>query len=712
MAKANILKTPSYKASLGRSGHDLSRRILFTSSVGQLLPVLYDFLSPGDKVRLNDRLFTRTQPLKSAAFVRVTEHIYYFFVPMDLIDGYFRDQFTGMQDVVSSRMVLPIGRQSDDPVSGQQGYGYNMPVSRPFMKFQDLNRALLGLTSISDPIPDVLYYSIDGLVANLALIFKDGYANFFDQYGIPKMWNAMRLLDLLGYGNFYNQGTSQPANFSNFGLSFDLLLCYQRIYMDYFRLSKFEPMNVWACNKDGYYAIATNHQSGIISDAGSDFYDVDFGNIATSTYNGLLKLRYHPIKKDFFTNIETTPLFDVFNVGGYGYGLPGNPYSNAFGDSKIGLDDVNSAILSSYGVQLQQQSADYTKPNDYGVPPQGNQFGQSFSSSFVNTALYPDEKFANLQSLRLAYAYERMLAITQRAGRHYEDQILAHFGVKVPQGIGREVYYLGAHSSRLAIGEVVATATSSAGEGENSVLGEIAGRGLGSSDGNKDIKFTAPCHGYLMAIYSAVPDIDYKGYGLDRINTYVGINSFPHPEFDNIGMQPLYTFQSNLQDETTQINDNLVSPASFLGWQYRWSELKLSFDRVYGAFNHTLTDWTSSIFFGQLYFGDLNNKYNMQFWDNFYVPPTYLDNIFALSFAPPVESFTLVEGGSLSGVLLSSYSDGSSQGDSTGGYKNLPGVYMCPLGTSVCYQRDPLLHSIDFKYYKTSFMSTYGLPKL
>ena len=50
----SILKTPSHSAKLGRHGHDMSRRLLFTSSFGHLLPVMFDYLSPGDKIRINE----------------------------------------------------------------------------------------------------------------------------------------------------------------------------------------------------------------------------------------------------------------------------------------------------------------------------------------------------------------------------------------------------------------------------------------------------------------------------------------------------------------------------------------------------------------------------------------------------------------------------------------------------------------------------------
>jgi hypothetical protein len=44
-----------------RSGFDLSRRICFTSKAGELLPVYYKLVYPGDKFQIRHQLFTRTQ---------------------------------------------------------------------------------------------------------------------------------------------------------------------------------------------------------------------------------------------------------------------------------------------------------------------------------------------------------------------------------------------------------------------------------------------------------------------------------------------------------------------------------------------------------------------------------------------------------------------------------------------------------------------------
>ena len=215
------------------------------------------------------------------------------------------------------------------------------------------------------------------------------------------------------------------------------------------------------------------------------------------------------------------------------------------------------------------------------------------ASDIILDSTGPSNVFYNtLQQQRLAYAYEQMLSITQRAGKHYDDQVLAHFGYKVPQGISNEVYFLGGHTSKLMIGEVVATAAGASGTGNNSSLGEIAGRGVGSSSNNRNITFTAPCHGLLTAIYSAVPEIDYKAMDIEYQNVLNNVNQYPRPEFDNIGMQPLWQFESNLS-YLSYLNSSV-----YIGWQYRYSAFKLAYDSVHGAFNYTLNDWTMSYTFG------------------------------------------------------------------------------------------------------------------
>ena len=692
---ASILKTPSHTARLGRHGHDLSRRLLFTSSVGQLLPVLFDYLSPGDKVRINDQLFTRTAPITSPAFVRIKEHVEYFFVPMEQINSYFGQAFYGINDLDSSSLLGTESIPNFNAVS-------NLPAFSPSIFSNDLGSAVFVYNSGSLSFS---YTLNDGENTGTAKWTSQVGSLIYDMFGIPRLFNTLRLLDLLGYGhNFLNtlpvsQGGALTDGIS---LNMDAFAVYQKIYYDYYRLSQFESNVVRAYNFDvslrlaGSSApeLARNHINGVSSDADLEGVGDYFGD--------LLTLHYRPLKKDFFTNVIQSPLYTLnptsaINPNGYNNSSPS--------------DNVDSYLLSTYGVQLQ---SDFAGDNSAArVPSDAEVSGRGASLDF-------DGGVSSVQQLRLAYAYDKMMSITQRAGKHYDAQTKAHFGVSVPQGISGECYFLGAHTSDLNIAEVVATAAGSQG-GNTSSLGELAGRGYGGSGKNRDIKFTAPCHGYIMAIYSACPEISYSSFGLNRLHTYTSINDFPHPEFDNIGMSPLFLFQLN--NSIYYLGGNNISTpknaAQFFGWQYRWSELKMAYDVTSGGFVEQLQNWAVNYIPGQFssirYYDGSQYVQRSLYMANFYCSPDILDNIFGVQFSP-----INWQGGQVQGtdeVVLSEAVQnkiGTAIASTTVNneffqqYGRLGVIW----DDSIVYARDYLYHSIDFKYYKTSWMSTYGLPSL
>ena len=697
----SILKKPSYKARLPHYGHDMSRRVLFTSSVGHIIPVMFDYLDCGDTAYIKANLFTRTQPLKTPAFVRCTEHIYYFFVPISQIDSYHGQAKYGINDFVNS---------NDINTTVESGYNpsFSVPIVRPTIAYGDLFQEFFGN---DDAYGTSNFYATtfdSSNPSNRSIVRSFSTDPLLDRFGIPAAWNAIRLMDMLGYSSRWIQNcygaSKENTILSTLGFNPNLLACYQKIWYDYFRLSSWESSAPYVYNLNQYI------KAGSFADALKLIGASSSGSVGHESPSGsLFTMRYHPLKKDFFTSIEPSPLMNLSDISAYNSGVG---YSADGEDTN--LRNIGSLFLSAYGVQLQDANTLGT-PFDSGVLAAGvTQFsGDTTRVDFVN----------NVQSLRLAYAYDRLLSITQRAGKHYDDQVRAHLGVSIPQGVSDEVYYIGCQSSNLMIGEVVSQSAGNDGSGSTSVLGELAGRGLGASRNNqKGFKFRAPDDGYIMALYCCVPDVDYVDFGIDKLNLYRSIMDWPRPEFDRLGMQPLYVLQSNTDYIGAQSSPSINS---ITGWQYRWSELKLSYDVVHGAFLHTLNDWTSAITFGE--FGSLV--------DSLYCPPTYLDGLFALSFKPVKETIQLSnpsEGApvmSAEGYVLSSneiqgtyktYAD-----DAVSGSAGSPTLYVLTgsslanttvpdeaWSSSVLYSRDPLLHSIDFTYRKRSWMSTYGLPNL
>ena len=79
---ANIMSLKNVRNKASRNGFDLSRRTCFTSKVGELLPVWWQYVLPGDSFEIDLSSFTRTQPVNTASFGRIMEYYDFFFAPL------------------------------------------------------------------------------------------------------------------------------------------------------------------------------------------------------------------------------------------------------------------------------------------------------------------------------------------------------------------------------------------------------------------------------------------------------------------------------------------------------------------------------------------------------------------------------------------------------------------------------------------------------
>ena len=213
---ANLFKSPKHKAALSYNGFDMSQRNLFTSSVGQLLPVYFDYLSPGEKIKGGASIFTRTQPLQSTAFARMTEHVDYFFVPFSQLYSGFNSKFFNIQDINSSILSSALKNSNFPHITKRQ-------ISTYF-------KELFEKTDISQ----------------------------YDKYNVPKIFNGARLLECLGYGFT----TSPNVVEDDTHLSALPLLAYHKIYNDYYRLSNYVAPKPKQYNYD---TLATSPESNYIA---------------------------------------------------------------------------------------------------------------------------------------------------------------------------------------------------------------------------------------------------------------------------------------------------------------------------------------------------------------------------------------------------------------------------------------------------------------
>lgn len=561
--KKSSLGSPQHIARLSHHPHDMGMIRKFTSSVGQLLPVYFDILYPGDKVKYSTEMFSRLDTLKTPAMIQLTQHVDWFFVPMNQIYQFYGNWVYGITDNITDFIA-----DGGNPAS---------------------------------PLPNLSlfeYYNLFSYhIGQSGKTYADTNSDR-DMFDIPKVYNAARLYELLGYSNKAMTAFDTAAKDKKVN---PFLLCaYQKIFYDHYRLTDRTPNSQSSYNLDSLYATAT---------------------IPALRSANLLQMHYRPWKKDFFTANMPKPL------AGRGSSL-----SDYNMNKNQALTNVNDWLgLSSNQVASNNQTIELVSPA----------ISEGDNLNFTTA------------DLRHMFAVEKLMEITRHAAKHYDAQTLAHFGQKVPEGIAGEVYELGSDISSIRINDITANATVSGG----STLGQLGGNGV-SYGQNKKKKFTAPCHGILMAIYSCVPEADYASSGLHRFNSYSRREDYVQPELERLGEQPLFRYQF---DSTP---DSGFGDA--VGWQWRYMESKVKYNETNGGFNYTARAWSTH---------RNDPDYPLQFFpmSDYYIDPQYLDDVLQASFHPANTD---------------------------------------PLTMDACFGRDPLKHMFQFHVIKSSTLSPFSLPQL
>ncbi len=575
---ANIMNQVDVKNNAHRNGFDLSHKICFTSQSGMLLPVFSQNVLPGDSFNVSVSSFTRTQPVNTAAYTRIKEYFDWYFVPLHLL---------------WSRAPQCIAQTNDL----QQWYKEAIPYTSE------------GKLSVPSSFPKIVTHNITDVLRTLTSTIKEPYFGYEARHG------ALRLLEHLGYG--FREVKGSDGNWSYLApietyMNVWRLCAYQKIYSDWFRYSQWEPTEPWCFNLDYF-------------DETSDFFTA-WKNTCLPMNQGkssMLTMRFAPWHKDMFTGV-----------------LPNQQFGNAAAVEVVNGDIVSANLVSSEsGFLFKPQDSSLVKLNGWDTPnvvtssttsptswqdltatmsrlPSRN---TPTSSVFGMSAVNQKGSFTVLQ-LRMAEAQQKWAEITQSGRLDYKSQMQKHFGVTPDDGLAHRSEYLGGTSGVLDINEVV----------NSNLTGDadanLAGKGVGSVQGH--IKFTAKEHGILMCIYHNEPLLDYGSNVFDKQNMEVSPNDIPIPEFDSIGMDPLYLHQL-----TGGLPSSSWTVDTVLGYVPRYVHYKTCVDKVLGAFNSSLSSWVTP--FSQQYLWDLlfagetpsSWKMKLGF---FYVNPALLNPIFGV----------------------------------------------------------------------------------
>lgn len=429
-------------------------------------------------------------------------------------------------------------------------FGTNSPtISR---LFESMYIGTDDLSAKSDNSKDV-ENSVIPASSGKSIEFASEHVNkTLDEQGYSLVTGISRLLDMLEYGFTYVEFDEETQSYTQKASTLvDLLdsLNSKKInilewlrseknkcVVNPFRLLAYQKIYSDFYKRDDYEATNPLHWNIDDFKRGSAVMDFD----DNSRLLNMLRLRYRWHNKDYFTGVVPSELLG-------------------------GLQGFNANSLGMFGDNMEIASDDNKV---------------SVSSGNVST-----------KGIRAMFALEKLMRLTRRAGGFdYISQTLAHYGFEPPRGRGDKVEFVGGTASNINISEVLSTADTSKG-----FTGQIYGRGIGSTDEHGDTEFTAKEHGILMCISSIVPDSDYSAEGLNSFNSKLQRGDYFQPEFQDLGLQPVFNYELYNRIYSDNMPENLRINKGVLGFSPRYAEYKSAFDKLHGEFRNgrTLSAWSS-----------------------------------------------------------------------------------------------------------------------
>lgn len=357
----------------------------------------------------------------------------------------------------------------------------------------------------------------------------------------------LRLRELFRYGGAglnilgMNSGSSQLGYAFSFRVNTFAAQAYQKIYYDHFRNNSYESNSAFNYNADW-------------------LGNVTLGNLSDSRFYEWIKnlhtLRYVNFRNDYYKNIYPALTYVASQPSGTLFSVPS---SVLFGGNYAGQQNTPA-------------------------------FNSISAGQVIVNAPYSDADKGTLftvQQIRAAFALDKLLRASSYAPKHVKEQFAARFGVKMTDRVSYESEYLGSFVNRITLREVVSTADTS-----SASLGAIGAKGVGTDTSGKTIETYCEEDCIIMAMGYVIPNIMYDARGADGWITKLSRNEFFQPEFENLGLEPVYQWEIQ-REEFGQVNHNNI----IYGYRPRNQVYKLAPDLNYGMFrvNPSRFDLTGSV---------------------------------------------------------------------------------------------------------------------
>lgn len=585
------------KNKVSRNAFDLSHRHMFTAQPGELLPIFYQWVNPNESFKIGYNGLTRTAPLNTAAFTRLRENVQYFFVPFQCLWRYFEQVVNNMP---SGQAGQDISMLASGPADSQK-----LSTSLPFVNYADLEHVIKVQYEIAVNAVISYFHSASDFGFGPSSFYDFCITSLVNTGDLNEHFNSVffnreyryvatgKLLNALGYGNFskvithdvfaavrsyqidtgltLTSVTAEGFLSSQYSLYFQLssstsvpnlsvlpLLAYHKIVNDFYRLRNWQSYQSWTSNLD-YITPSSN------MDFMSYFNDSMLTNNLAFT---IFDLEYSNLPLDYLTGV-----------------LPRAQYGD---ESAVPLSASASSSASSF-TNLEFKGSN----NDSTVAVQGStdHLQLKNGSNILNTGtlqlnggsatISSDLK---ISSLRSAIALQKYKEIQNSNDWSFEEQVLAHFGVKPSCDIHKS-RFIGGSDSTIDINPQVNQSLT------DGAMPDIKAIGAGTLSCN--LNFKADTYGIIIGIYRCVPQLDYAHCGIDRNLYKTDASDFPLPELDSIGMQSQY--RTEVFAHAVGTSDANVDFSPTYGFAPRYAELKSSYDRFEGGFFDAYSDWVTGL---------------------------------------------------------------------------------------------------------------------